>query len=86
MRDIEYLVEKYKVEILPIGADDWKEVCKAVAKEYARKILDEIEDNPATYIEDDIKVKCIGDYTLITKIGYDFKEMRKLEAIIESQR
>lgn len=49
MVTIDNLIMKYKVEILPQGAEDWDIICRLVAKEYACKIIDEIEWNPKTY-------------------------------------
>jgi hypothetical protein len=36
MKTIERCIEEWKVKILPQDADDWKLVCKEVAKEYAK--------------------------------------------------
>ncbi len=42
MKTIDNLIEKYKVQVLPQGAEDWAVICTEVAKEYAIAVVDEI--------------------------------------------
>lgn len=45
MQKIQQLIDKYKVQIMPWGAEDWEIICREVAKEYALEIVNEIMNN-----------------------------------------
>lgn len=42
MTTIDNLIEKYKVQVLPQGSEDWAVICTEVAKDYAYGTLKEV--------------------------------------------